>query len=57
MVFAREKEVDGGFDDGGGDQEADVGFEVDVPDEINEGCEENGGGDDGIVEGFDAAGF
>ena len=57
MVFTREEEVDGGFDDDGGDQKADVGFEVDVPDEIDDGRKENGSGDNGIVEGFDAAGM
>ena len=56
VVFAREEEVDGGFDDDGSDQEADIGFEVNVPDEIDYGREEDGGGDDGIVESFDAAG-
>ena len=57
LLVSLKQKVDRSFDDNGGDDEADIGFEVDVPYEIDDGREEDGTGNDGIVESFDAAGF
>ena len=35
MAFVWAEEVDGGFENDGGDDKADVGFEVDMPDEVD----------------------
>ena len=48
-------EVDAGFDDVKGDKDADVGFEVDMPDYVDDGGGEDGDGKKTVIEGVDAA--
>lgn len=48
-------EVDAGFDDIEGDENADVSFEVDVPDYVDDGGGEDGDGKKAVIKGVDAA--
>ena len=55
MRKMREDEFEANFDDDDRNGEADVGFDVDFNNEINDGGKEYGDGDDGVVHGFGAA--
>ena len=48
-------EVDASFDDVEGDEDADVGFEVDTPNHVDDGGGEDGDGEKAVVERVDAA--
>lgn len=48
-------EVDAGFDDVEGDEDTDVGFEVEVPNHVNDGGGEDGDGKEAVVESIGAA--
>ena len=59
MVVAREvrkDEFEADFEDDESDAEAEVGFDVDVPSEVNHDRSEDGEGDEHIVHGFCAGG-
>lgn len=48
-------EVNAGFDDVEGDEDTNVGFEVDVPDHVDDSGGEDGDGKKTVIEGVDAA--
>ena len=48
-------EIDAGFDDIEGDENADVCFEVDVPDCVDDGGGKDGDGEKAVIKGVDAA--
>ena len=48
-------EVDAGFDNIEGNEDADVSFEIDVPNHVDDGGSENGDGEEAVVECVDAA--
>ncbi len=48
-------EVDASFDDVEGDKNADVGFEVDAPDHVDDSGGEDGNREEAVIKGVDAA--
>ena len=49
-------EFDASFDDEEGNEDADVGFEIDLPNHVDDSRGEDGNGEDGVVSGVDATG-
>ena len=51
-----EDELEADFDDDDGNDQADIGFDVDLPDEVDESGDEDGDGDPSVIHGLGAGG-